>query len=70
MERGAGNEIQLTDAMANMIGEHPFHGLRFEGKRYDCGDKLGFLQATVALGLAREDLRDGLSQFLRSLDLN
>src|SRR5574338_165846 len=43
-ERGAGGEIQLTDAMARMIGGVPFHGLRFEGVRYDCGDKIGFLQ--------------------------
>ena len=70
MERGAGNEIQLTDAMANLIGEQPFHGLRFEGTRYDCGDKLGFLQATVAFGLDRPDLQQGLRSFLRSLDLN
>ena len=56
MERGAGNEIQLTDAMARMIGEVPFHGLRFEGRRFDCGDKAGFLEANVAFALEREDL--------------
>lgn len=67
MERGAGGEIQLTDAMAKLIGTHPFHGLRFEGTRYDCGDKLGFLQATVALGLDRDDLKDGLRAFLNEL---
>jgi UTP--glucose-1-phosphate uridylyltransferase len=55
-ERGAGGEIQLTDAMAKMIGTMPFHGLRFEGVRYDCGDKVGFLQANVAFALARADL--------------
>ncbi len=64
MERGAGGEIQLTDAMAKLIGKSPFHGLRFEGRRFDCGDKLGFLQATVAFGLERDDLRDGLKEFL------
>lgn len=64
MERGAGGEIQLTDAMAKLIGKSPFHGLRFEGRRFDCGDKLGFLQATVAFGLERNDLRDGLKEFL------
>ncbi len=55
-ERGAGGEIQLTDAMACMIGDHPFHGLRFEGERFDCGDKLGYLEANLAFGLARKDL--------------
>ena len=64
--RGAGNEIQLTDAMARTIGEAPFHGLRFEGTRYDCGDKLGFLAANIAYGLARKDLASGLRDILRS----
>ncbi len=53
--------------MAKMIGTQPFHGLRFEGERFDCGDKLGFLQATVAFGLARDDLREGLGDFLLSI---
>jgi UTP--glucose-1-phosphate uridylyltransferase len=53
---GAGGEIQLTDAMARTIGSHPFHGLRFEGKRFDCGDKVGFMEANVAFALARDDL--------------
>ncbi|MBX6322335.1 MAG: UTP--glucose-1-phosphate uridylyltransferase, partial [Rhodospirillaceae bacterium] len=51
LDRGAGNEIQLTDAMAAMIGRGPFHGYRFEGTRYDCGDKAGFVEATLAFGL-------------------
>ncbi len=55
-ERGAGGEIQLTDAIARMIGAIPFHGLRFEGTRYDCGDKAGFLAANVAFALRRPDL--------------
>ncbi len=55
-EPGAGNEIQLTDAMARMIGQMPFHGLRFEGRRFDCGDKAGFLEANIAFALAREEL--------------
>lgn len=59
-ERGAGGEIQLTDALAAMIGEGPFHGLRFEGERFDCGDKAGFLRANVAFALARDDLRDDM----------
>jgi len=67
MERGAGGEIQLTDAMAKLIGRNPFHGLRFEGTRFDCGDKLGFLQATVAFGLERPDLRDGLRRYLNGV---
>lgn len=53
---GAGGEIQLTDAMARMIGSTPFHGLRFEGKRFDCGDKIGFLEANLSFALARDDL--------------
>lgn len=48
---GAGGEIQLTDALARMIGHGPFHGYRFEGKRFDCGDKAGFIEATIAFGL-------------------
>ena len=69
-ERGAGNEIQLTDAMAKMIGHSAFHGYRFEGTRYDCGDKLGVLQATVALALERDDLGAGFSAYLRELNLS
>src|SRR5215471_3281657 len=66
-EPGSGGEIQLTDALAKLIGEgQAFHGLRFEGKRYDCGDKLGFLEATVALGLQHPELGPGLRQILRS----
>jgi UTP--glucose-1-phosphate uridylyltransferase len=55
-DRGAGGEIQLTDAMARMIGEQPFHAVTFAGKRYDCGSKLGFVEATLAVALQREDL--------------
>ena len=47
---GPGGEIQLTDAMAALIGRQPFHGYRFEGRRFDCGDKLGYLEAIVAHG--------------------
>lgn len=54
--KGAGGEIQLTDAMAKMIGTQPFNAVTFEGKRYDCGSKLGFVEATLALALAREDM--------------
>jgi len=65
-ERGAGGEIQLTDAMAKLIGEQPFHGYRFDGVRYDCGDKLGFLQANIAFALERDDLGPGLMEWLKT----
>ena len=54
--KGAGGEIQLTDAMAKMIGAQPFHAVTFEGRRFDCGSKLGFVEATLALALEREDM--------------
>jgi UTP--glucose-1-phosphate uridylyltransferase len=65
MERGAGNEVQLTDGMARLIGEQPFHGLRFEGRRFDCGDKVGFLEAQIAFALKRPDLADAVHAFLK-----
>ncbi len=55
-EKGTGGEIQLTDAMARMIGTQPFHAVTFAGKRYDCGSKTGFVEATLALALEREDM--------------
>jgi UTP--glucose-1-phosphate uridylyltransferase len=64
-ERGSGGEIQLTDALEQLIRDgQDFHGLRFSGRRYDCGDKLGFLEATIALGLAHPELGAGLKQIL------
>ncbi|MDZ4308001.1 UTP--glucose-1-phosphate uridylyltransferase GalU [Allopontixanthobacter sp.] len=54
--KGAGGEIQLTDAMARMIGKQPFNAVTFAGKRYDCGSKLGFVEATLALALKRSDM--------------
>jgi len=54
-ETGAGGEIQLTDAMAKMIGRMPFHALRYTGRRYDCGSRIGFLEANVAVALHRSD---------------
>ena len=57
-ERGAGGEIQLTDAMARMIGQQPFHAVTFAGRRFDCGSKVGFVEATLALALEREDMAD------------
>jgi UTP--glucose-1-phosphate uridylyltransferase len=65
MERGAGNEVQLTDAMARLIGQVPFHGLRYEGHRFDCGDKIGFLEAQVAFALKRPDLAPAVRAFLK-----
>lgn len=64
-ETGAGGEIQLTDAMAKMLGDKPFHGLQFEGIRYDCGSKLGFLHANIALAMARPEFTDGLLPLLK-----
>ncbi|MFN6934762.1 MAG: UTP--glucose-1-phosphate uridylyltransferase, partial [Tsuneonella sp.] len=55
-EKGAGGEIQLTDAMAAMIGGQPFHAVTFAGRRFDCGSKVGFVEATLALALEREDI--------------
>ncbi|MEC9068181.1 MAG: UTP--glucose-1-phosphate uridylyltransferase [Pseudomonadota bacterium] len=55
-EKGAGGEIQLTDAMARMIGTQPFHAVTFNGRRFDCGSKTGFVEATLALALEREDM--------------
>ena len=63
-QTGAGGEIQLTDAMARMIGRHPFHGLRFEGRRFDCGARLGYLEATIACALERDDLRPGMRDII------
>ena len=63
-ESGAGGEIQLTDAMAQLIGRQPFHALTVDAARHDCGDKLGFVTANLALALARDDLRPGIEQFL------
>ena len=64
-ERGAGGEIQLTDAMAATIDAVPLHGLRFRGRRFDCGSKLGFVEATVAYALDRADLGDDVRALLR-----
>jgi UTP--glucose-1-phosphate uridylyltransferase len=65
MERGAGNEVQLTDGMAQLIGQQPFHGFRYEGRRFDCGDKIGFLEAQIAFALKRPDMADAVLAFLR-----
>ncbi|MGI9502451.1 MAG: UTP--glucose-1-phosphate uridylyltransferase, partial [Geminicoccaceae bacterium] len=64
-ETGAGGEIQLTDAMEKMLGSAPFHGLRFQGQRYDCGSRLGYLEAIVANAMARPELRSGMTSILK-----
>ena len=64
-DRGAGGEVQLTDGMARLIGRQPFHGLRFEGRRFDCGDKAGFLEAQIAFALKHPELAPAVRGFLR-----
>lgn len=66
-ERGAGGEIQLTDGMANLMKSQDFHALEYEGKTFDCGDKIGLLRANVAFALARPDLADDARQAIREL---
>jgi UTP--glucose-1-phosphate uridylyltransferase len=71
--KGAGGEIQITDAMIQLMNEQPFYGLKFRGTTYDCGDKIGFLMANVAYGLEHQDLgpsfRKALLDYLRSAGL-
>ena len=63
-ERGAGGEIQITDAMAKLLGEQPIYGYRFEGRRFDCGSKAGFQMANLAYALDRPDIRRSLLPFI------
>ncbi len=65
--RGAGNEIQLTDALSNLLKSSPFYGLRFDGTRYDCGDKIGFLQANIAFALNRPDMSGEMADHIKEL---
>ena len=67
IERGAGGELQLTDAIRKLMETEPVYAYRFEGTRYDAGDKLGFLKATVELALEREDLGKPFREYLRTL---
>jgi UTP--glucose-1-phosphate uridylyltransferase len=67
VERGAGGEIQLTDAMAKLMGEQPFYALEYQGATYDCGDKVGWLRANVALALKRPDLGEAVRTALAPL---
>lgn len=63
-KKGAGGEIQLTDAMVELLKTQNFYGYRFQGKRYDCGHKLGFIEANIAFALARPDMRDDVKKLL------
>ena len=63
-EKGAGGEIQLTDAMAKLIGIQPFHALKADAVRHDCGEKAGFVIANIAIALARDDLAPKVREFL------
>jgi len=66
-ERGAGGEIQLTDAMARLVGRQPFHAWTFEGARYDCGSASGFVIANLAAALGREDVAPEIRDYLKSV---
>ena len=66
-ERGAGGEIQLTDAMIRLAATQPYYGLKFEGQTYDCGSKVGFLSANVAYALARDDIAPAFRAELKKL---
>jgi UTP--glucose-1-phosphate uridylyltransferase len=66
-EKGAGGEIQLTDAMARMIGQQPFHAVTFAGRRYDCGSKTGFIEATLAIALERPDMGEEVRRIAQRL---
>ncbi len=66
-EKGAGGEIQLTDAMIKLAASQPFHGVRFDGRTYDTGSKLGFLAANIAFGLERPDIAEGLRAEIKRL---
>ncbi|MBU8545908.1 MULTISPECIES: UTP--glucose-1-phosphate uridylyltransferase GalU [Roseomonadaceae] len=64
-EKGAGGEIQLTDSMAKLIGTQPFHGVLYEGRRFDCGNKAGYLEAQVAFALSRPDMAPEMQAILK-----
>ena len=69
IEPGRGGEIQLTDALKHLLRSRPIYGYKFEGKRYDAGDKLGFLMATVEFALRRHDLGEPFRRYLKSISL-
>lgn len=65
-ERGAGGEIQLTDAIDKLVGHVPVHGFRFEGERHDCGSMAGFVKANIAIALERDGLGEEIEAFIRA----
>lgn len=67
-QRGAGGEVQLTDALQRMLPTHDFHGYAFEGERFDCGTKRGLLQANIAFSLERDDMKDVALEMLRKVE--
>lgn len=67
MQRGAGNEIQITDSMAQLIGTQPFHGLKFEGEHFDCGSRLGFIAANLAYGLHDDEIGAKVADMLNMI---
>jgi UTP--glucose-1-phosphate uridylyltransferase len=69
LKPGAGGELQLTDAIKALLQHEKVYGFRYEGKHYDAGDKLGFLKATVELGLRRADLGPAFREWLKSVAL-
>ena len=69
IEPGSGGELQLTDGLKHVLRSRPIYGYRFEGTRYDAGDKLGFLKATVEFALKRYDLGGQFRAYLKSLSL-
>jgi UTP--glucose-1-phosphate uridylyltransferase len=69
LPRGVGGEIQLTDGIAALMQQQPVYAYQYEGKRYDCGSKQGFLQATVELALQHEEVGEDFSAYLQQLKL-
>ena len=69
IDPGSGGEIQLTDALRHLLRSRPIYAYRFDGTRYDAGDKLGFLKATVEFALRRHDLGDPFREYLKGLKL-
>ena len=66
-ERGAGNEIQLTDSMAKLIGKQPFYGMRFDGKSYDCGSRTGFIEANIVYSLNDPEIGSQIKDMLKTI---
>lgn len=69
-EKGAGGEIQLTDAMAKLLGKQPFHGVRYDGQRYDCGSRIGFIEANIAFSLQDPEIGNDVREILKKYARN